>query len=183
MHCPHCHAEVTDRKPSCPNCTFTIADLDATLGPPPPRPECIHDASKALDAPTMARLEARCREFRERSLAEILVAIVTTSGQVEPSELVFWLFNRWSVGGESHRGLLVLVCLDNRRIDCEVGYGLEDIVSDTASTQLLREHAAPALARGQLGDGIFQAVDVLAKLIEAEQATPSRWRSWIKRWS
>jgi uncharacterized protein len=181
MKCPHCQTEVTDRIPSCPKCSFTLADLDAKLGPPPPRPQALLDTAELLSADERRSIEERCALFAQRTGAEMLVVTLRSAQPVLAPEYAFWLFNHWQVGGETHAGLLVLLCVDDHRLDCEVGYELEGIVTDEASTELLREHAAPWLKRGQIGEGLARAADVLAQLVESGLQPVPRWRRWFTR--
>ena len=48
---------------------------------------------------------------------------------MKPAEHVFWLFNRWNVGGPEHAGLLLLLAVAERRIESEVCHW-EPFVSD-----------------------------------------------------
>ena len=167
MHCPHCGVDLNDDHPACPGCRFHIDDLDPLLGPPPPRTGDVLDLAGALSPAERARLQARCARLRGRTGAELVVAIVPDTAPRKPAEYVFWLFNRWGVGGADHRGILVLLALAERRIESEVGYALEEVVSDAVSGELLAAHAVPFLREGALGEGLYQACDVLAQLIES----------------
>ena len=181
MKCPHCESEVTDRVPSCPSCDFDISDLDDSLGEPPPRADGIADAAGVLDADWKQRIRDRVARFQERTGAELMVVTTETSQPVRPRERAFWLFNRWKIGGDTNRGLLVHLSLEEHRLDCEVGYSLEEIVTDDESSDFLQRHAAPALAKGKLGAGLHTAVNVLAELVESSLQPSSRWALWIGR--
>jgi uncharacterized protein len=94
-----------------------------------------------------------------------------------PAEYVFWLANRWDMGGVENRGLLILLALHERRVESEVGYALEGLLSDAAAAQLLEEHVVPWLRTGQYAEGLYQAVNVLGKILEAAHR-PRRRRLW-----
>ncbi len=167
VRCPRCELDLNDDAPACPGCAFHIRDLDAELGAPPARAGDVVDVPGVLAPAERAALEARLARLRAATGRELVLAVVPTSAPRKPSEHVFWLFNRWAVGGGAGEGVLVLCALAERRLECEVGCALEDVVTDAASGEILRERAAPLLTRGELGAGLLAGCDALAALIEA----------------
>jgi uncharacterized protein len=131
-----------------------------------------------LAAAEAERIARRCQEVFIRTQAELLVVTVSTTAPLQPAEYVFWLANRWDMGGPENRGLLILLALEEHRVESEVGYALEPLLSDAASAQLLEEHVVPLLRAGQYAEGLYQAVHVLGKVLEAAyRRTRSRlWR-------
>jgi uncharacterized protein len=85
------------------------------------------------------------------------------------------------MGGLENRGLLILLALQERRIESEVGYALESLLSDAESSRILRLHVVPFLHNGQYAAGLYQAVDVLGKFFEAayRAATRTGWRKFF----
>jgi uncharacterized protein len=165
MLCPHCQRDVPDRVEVCP-CGFSIADLDRLAGRPPKKAH-VHDGAAVLSPEAEDRLAARIRDFVDRTGGELCVVTVVRTAPLQPAEMAFWLHNRWKVGGPEHRGLLVLLALEERRIECEVGYGLEPIVTDEASGELLDREVVPLLAGGEVEAGVEAAVERLCQLVEA----------------
>jgi uncharacterized protein len=183
MRCPRCSTEVSDAVPTCAGCGFGIADLDARLGEPPACRGRVTDDAGLLSPEGLVRIEQRARAFEGRTGAELRVVTRPTSRPCTPGEYAFWLFNRWDVGDiggqDVNRGLIVLVLRDERTIWCEVGHGLEGIVTDAAAGQILEAHAVPFLARGDVNEGVYQAVDVLAQVVEGGRERPSLWRQIV----
>jgi uncharacterized protein len=157
---------VTDRVPECRGCGFSIRDLDRRLRRVPARVGFVNDFAGVLSAPGKARLEARLTEFHRTSGGDLAVVTVDSTQPVKPSEYVFWLFNRWQVGGEAHAGLLLLLAQQARRIECEVGYLWEPIISDATSGAVLREHVVPLLQDGRVDEALLTGVDRFAAMLE-----------------
>lgn len=174
MHCPHCGKDLNDDHPACPGCRFHISDLDPELGPPPARTGDLLDLAGVLGPADRARLVDRTRLLRAHTGAELAVVVVPHTRPRKPAEYAFWLFNRWGMGGADHAGILLVLALAERRIESEVGVGLEEIVTDEASAALLEEHAVPFLRAGELGEGLWQAVDVLCQMVELERRAGAR---------
>lgn len=175
MHCPKCNIDLNDDAPQCPACGFGLPELDAALGAPPPRAAPVADLAGVLDETACGRLGERLAAFGQRTGAEFLVATAASTAPRKPSEYVFWLLNRWQVGGADHRGLLLLLALQERRVEVEVGFSLEHHLTDAEAAAVLEHHAVPFLKRGDLAGGLYHAVDVLARVFEhgmAEEPKP-----------
>ena len=166
VRCPHCAIDLNDPSPQCPRCGFHIRDLDAVLGDPPPRTGNVVDAAGVFTAADARRLEERLAAFASHTGFEMVVATVSTTKPRLPSEYVFWLFNRWMIGGDRHAGVMILLAMAERRIESEVGHALERVVTDAASTRILEEHAVPFLRAQRYGEGVYHAVDMLARVLE-----------------
>lgn len=104
MKCPRCGLIVTDQVPQCRGCGFSLEDLDRRAGRLPERTGFVSDHAGLLSPEERAALEQRLARFHEENGGEIVVATVATTRPVKPAEYVFWLFNRWNVGGPEHAG-------------------------------------------------------------------------------
>lgn len=171
MKCPRCSLIVTDRVPRCRGCGFSIGDLDRRLRHVPERVGFVNDFVKLLAPEKKSDLESRLAQFHQQVGGELVLVTVSSTKPVKPSEYVFWLFNRWQVGGEAHAGLLVLLAQKERRVECEVGYAWEPIISDVESGQVLDASVVPLLREGRVYEALRQGMEQLASVIQ--QAAPS----------
>jgi uncharacterized protein len=174
MRCPHCAVDINDPVPECPQCGFHIRHLDEVFGVPPEKTGSVVDIAGILTAEGKRRLVDRIAAFVKNTNSDLCVATTKSTAPRLPAEYVFWLFNRWQVGGPSHKGVLILLALDQRRIESEVGCALESIVTDEASTLILQHHAVPFFSGGKFELGLYHATDVLAQLIEKSGREGSR---------
>src|SRR5690606_31363810 len=137
----------------CAGCDFTASDLDKQLGSPPPRAGLLLDDAGLLSEPECVALAERLAALAAELDGEIVVVTVPNARGVKASQLVFWLFNRWQIGGEGHAGLLVLVAEQERRVECEVGFGWEAMLSDDESGNILDREVVPHLREGRYAEG------------------------------
>ena len=166
MHCPKCAIDINDDSPQCPKCGFTIDELDPVFGTPPERKGLIRDDAKVISPEGEPRLAERLQAFQQKTGSELLLITRETSAPRLPSEFVFWLFNRWRVGGEKHSGMLLLLSMSERRIEVEVGVDLERFVSDEAASNILQFHSVPFFKKGKFEDGLYHGIDILARVVE-----------------
>ena len=79
-------------------------------------------------------------------------------------------------------GLLVVLAVKDRKVRVEVGYDLEQFITDGYAGEVSRTVMAPAFARGDYGGGLFAGVSQLtARIAQARGVTltgapPSRSR-------
>lgn len=171
MKCPRCGLAGCEASARCAGCGFTIAELDARLGAPPGRPEFVDDGAGLLDDETHARLVARIRESDALGHGEIVVAIRAHTRPVTPAEYAFWLFNRWRLGAPHHRAVLVLLALSERRIETEVGYGLDSPAAERATALMLEHRVLPHLREHDYPAALLAAVAALGEMLRPG-ATP-----------
>jgi uncharacterized protein len=178
IHCPHCGTTFAERTDACPQCDFSLATLDAQMPPPPLQAGPVNDWAGVLTAEDAQRLIQKCQAIHQAAQAELSVVTVETTTPLKPAEYVFWLANHWDMGGPENRGLLILLALHERRIESEVGYGLEPLLSDVESELIIQEHVVPYLHAGQYAEGLYQAVNALGQAlgVKHKATTRKRWR-------
>jgi len=173
MKCPRCGLIVTDQVPKCQGCGFSIRDLDRRLRRSPERAGFVNDFAELLSAEEKTRIEDRLSQFHQKCGGELVLVTIESTKPVKPSEYVFWLFNRWQVGGEAHAGLMILMSLSERRVECEVGYSWEHIISDVESGAVLDERVVPLLKEGKIHEALREGVEQLASIIEQAAIPPA----------
>ncbi len=166
MKCPKCEALMNDDTPVCVGCGFDIHEFDSVLKTAGEREGSISDWAGALSEEGRARIEARLQLFTEKTGMDYCLVTIESSQPQSPREYVYWLFNRWNIGGDDHLGLLVLLSMAERRIEVEVGHTLEKHISDDEAGGVLEHHAVPFFKRGDFAGGLFHSLDMLATIIE-----------------
>lgn len=165
MRCPGCDKPSSDRVTICAHCGFHFEGLAKKAGRrAPPRAQVL-DTAGVLDEAQESELLGRIATLHEEHGVDCAVVAMERTAPLKPAEMAFWLLNQWSVGGPGHRGLLVLLALEERRIEVEVGYGLEPLLSDEAADAILDRHVVPRLAAGELARALDDAVAELAAAV------------------
>lgn len=170
MKCPGCEGSINDSNPHCDSCGFDIADFDKVLQTPADRLGAVNDWAGVLGAEGLERLTGRLNSFKEATGIDFCLVSLLSSEPRSPREFAFWLFNRWKIGGDDHRGALVLLSMNERRIEVEIGYQMEKYIDDDEAAGVLQHHAVPFLKKGDFDNGLFHSVDMLAKIFEHGQA-------------
>jgi uncharacterized protein len=125
----------------------------------------VNDFAKVIDSASAAEMDRMIRELQEKTGDVVVVVTVPT---VEPyadaREYAVKLFQNEGRGiGEKGKdnGLLVLLALKERRVQIEVGYGLEGFITDGFSGETSREVMAPEFRNGRYGPGLLAGTERL----------------------
>lgn len=158
---------MNDSTPVCEGCGFDIVTLDKVLSTPTDRNSVnVVDWAQAISPEGADRIKGRLDEFTQKTSFDICLVTIDTTAPHLPREFVFWLFNRWKIGGDQHLGILVLLAMQERRIEVEMGHNLENYLSDDEAAGVLEHHAVPFLKKGDVDNGLFHSLDMLCRIVE-----------------
>ena len=123
----------------------------------------VNDFANVIDPTSEAELERRILELKKASGDVVVVATIET---FQPSyanieEYAVKMFeNRGRGIGDKGKdnGLLVLLAVKDRRVWAEVGYDLEQFITDGYAGEVSRNDMAPYFARGEYGPGVLAGV-------------------------
>lgn len=83
----------------------------------------------------------------------------------------------WGLGQkDKNNGALLLVSISDRRARIEVGYGLEDRLTDALSRRILEDRLFPAFRKGDPGGGILAACEGIIAATRGAYVAPPRKR-------
>jgi len=127
----------------------------------------VNDFAGVIDERARGSMEALIAAVREKTGAEIAVVTVPTFepyGSIE--EYAVDLATQWGVGkkGEDN-GIVLLLAMKERRMRIEVGYGLEDVITDGTAGQIQDKSIIPAFRSGDYGTGLLKGVEAVAGII------------------
>jgi uncharacterized protein len=119
----------------------------------------VNDFAHVIDAQSAAGIDRLSRSLKAASGDVVVVATVPT---IEPygdiQQYATKLFENGGRGiGEKGKdnGVLILLALKERKVRLEVGYGLEEWITDRFAGETSREVMAPEFRRGAYGTGLL----------------------------
>lgn len=171
MNCPHCEHILSPGARQCPQCTFSLTQLQPVLGDQWVRLDRITDVTHSLRLGEFRALEIELDEF-ERCFPQSFVAVYV--GQLpknlRPAELGFWLlnhgaFNTPQVTKRNDFGIVTVVDFHSGHCSITVGYAIETLVK-TKALQRVSLSLAKSLRESRMGDGLVETVRSLAKQLQ-----------------
>jgi len=139
-------------------------------GPPVPALTApVNDFAHVIDAASAQQMERTIRALQAASGDVIVVATVPT---VEPyGDIRDYAVKMFQNGGKGigergkDNGLLILLAIKERRVWVEVGYALEQYVTDGYAGQVSRELMTPEFRNGSYGAGLVAGTNAIATRI------------------
>jgi len=158
-------------------CVWVLAVTPAQAQTLPPElTQPVNDFAHVIDSASAKELDSLIRSLQQTTGDVVVVATVDTFapyGTID--EYAVKMFeNRGRGIGERGRdnGLLILVAIRERRIKFEVGYELEQFITDGFSGQTTREDMAPSFRRGEYGEGILAGTQrVIGRIAQGRNVT------------
>jgi len=123
----------------------------------------VNDYAKVMQASEVKKTEELCRSLEKKTGAEIAVVTVQTTSPLDSKTYAVEMFQKWGIGKKGKdNGLLILLALDEKRVEIEVGYGLEGTINDAKAGEILDRFAVPQFKEGKFGEGLYQAAAAIA---------------------
>ncbi|KEY97607.1 methanol dehydrogenase, partial [Sphingomonas sp. BHC-A] len=93
--------------------------------------------------------------LERQSGRQLVVATLPDLQGYDISDYGYRLGRAWGIGDkEKNEGALLIVAPNERKVRIEVGYGLEGIMTDALSSQIIRNAITPRFKAGDLPGGI-----------------------------
>jgi uncharacterized protein len=145
----------------------------AALRIPPPPDHRVNDYAGALTPAERDRLEQALIAREATSRNQVVVAIFRSLEGESLEDYSIRLAQAWRIGQKGlDNGVIFVVFLDDRKMRIEVGYGLEDSLTDAVSSSILRDVVAPRFRAGQIADGIGAGLDAIDRAIAGTYVRP-----------
>lgn len=136
----------------------------------------INDFANAIDPSSEAAMESLIRSLQQASGDAVVVATVERfAPYADLRELAVKLFENSGRGiGQRGKdnGLLVVLAVNDRQVWIEVGYDLEEFITDGFAGETSRQYMAPEFRRGAYGAGLLAGVSrIIARIAERRNVT------------
>lgn len=166
----------------------TLAVLAATASIPPAPSRWVEDGAALLSPAARDALDARLAGYERATGHQVVVWIGTTLDGAALDDWAVRTFAAWRVGRKTiDDGVAIFLFATDRKVDIEVGYGLEDKLPDAVAARIIREVIAPRMQAGDRDGAVSAGVDAVLAAIEGRAwtatqparspptATPTSW--------
>jgi uncharacterized protein len=148
----------------------------------PEKPEparLVNDYAGFLTTGEQAALEHKLVAINDSSTTQIAVVIVKSLNGYEINDFGTRIIQKWGIGQkDKNNGILILVkpkiSGEKGEIAIVTGYGVEHLVTDALSKQIVENEIIPAFKNGQMYQGFDNAINTLYSLTRGE-FTPSQY--------
>ena len=129
----------------------------------------VTDRAGLLSPSARAELEAALRSFEGKTSNQVVVATFPSLEGGSLEDFSMRLAEAWKVGQKGRdNGAIFLIFKNDRKIRIEVGYGLEGVLTDALSGQIISQVVAPYFRKGDYEGGILAGTDAIMKATQGE---------------
>lgn len=130
----------------------------------------VNDLAGLLDMETRDRMEMLLADLEERTAgAQLAVLTLNSLEGEELSDFSYRVASAWKLGQEGQdNGALLLVALAERKVRIEVGYGLEERLTDAKSSLIINREIIPRFKKGEYAAGIEAGVGVMVDVVSGD---------------
>lgn len=171
--------ELSNARPDSPAHTSASLLFAQSTNELPQRPVgMVNDFGNLLTSQEEEALERKLRSYRDTTSNVVAVAVLENLAGVPREEAATYLFNTWRMWeAERYNGVLILISVQERELQIEVGYGLEGAIPDVMANRVVQDILIPALQSGQVYQGLDRATSALMQLASGEYDAVENTRS------
>ena len=130
----------------------------------------VSNSNGIISGAAVARLDGMLKKLDQDRKAQVAVVLVNSIGNAVPKEFATALFRKWGIGDKrTNNGLLVLLIKDQRRIEFEVGYGLEGVLPDMVCYRIQQKAMVPQLKQGHYDDAVVDGLQLVSDRLYASK--------------
>jgi uncharacterized protein len=123
------------------------------------------DAANLLTPEQEQALSQKLIAQKQASGRSLVVATIPDLQGYDIADYGYRLGRDWKIGDKDSNGALLIVAPAERKVRVEVGYGLEGILTDALSSQIIRTAITPRFKAGDMAGGINAGVDQITSLL------------------
>ena len=129
----------------------------------------VTDLTQTLTPEEIQQLEQKLQIFEDTIGSQVVVLMVSTTGEESIEEYSLRVAEEWKIGREeADDGVILLIAKNDRTLRIEVGYGLEGTITDAYASRIINEYIVPQFKNGYFYDGINYGLEEIIKLINGE---------------
>lgn len=122
------------------------------------------DEAHLLSVSQVAELTQLSEQVQQASTRQFVVVTIPDLQGYDIQDYGYQLGRAWGIGQKgANNGILLLVAPKERRVRIEVGYGLEPIMTDGLSSQIINEKIIPRFKAEDMPGGIVAGAQAIAE--------------------
>ena len=126
----------------------------------------IVDRAGLLDATSTAKLKHTLETHEQQTGEQIVVVTLDSLRGNTLEDFGYQLGRHWGVGEKGkNSGALLIVVPEEHRVRIEVGYGLEDRLTDAQSSVIINQVITPQFKQNRFAQGITAGVNAMVQVL------------------
>jgi uncharacterized protein len=124
------------------------------------------DTADMLDAASEEHLSQMLKAHQQLTTEQVVVVTVPNLQGTSIEDYGYQLGRHWGIGQkDKDNGALLIVAKDDRKVRLEVGYGLEERLTDAQSSVIINQIITPAFKQGDFVGGITKGAEAMVQVL------------------
>lgn len=133
----------------------------------------ISDTANLLSDTAKVQLETDLANFEKTTGNQIVIVTIPSLQNDTIENFAVKLFADWGIGQKDQdNGVLLLISKEDRKIRIEVGYGLEQYLTDAQSSWIIKNQITPNFKINNYDQGVTEAVSMIQKALSGAEVIP-----------
>lgn len=129
------------------------------------------DQAGILSPAVKAELETALAAHENNTTNQVVVVTLESLNGANIEEYSLELGRRWGIGQKGKdNGALLVVAPNDKQVRIEVGYGLEGILTDALSSNIINYYIIPEFKKGDIQNGIKIGTQKIIALLEGDES-------------
>jgi uncharacterized protein len=158
----------------CIACSAVVGSLllAATAHAAPPTPqltEWVNDGAHVLSQPQIDQLTNFLKDEEARTSNQVVILTIPSLNGEDIADYSIRAARNAKIGQKQQKnGVLVVVATQDHKMRIEVGFGLEGVLTDALSGEIIRNEMTPEFRAGNYFGGLWAGVHAIDKAIRGE---------------
>jgi uncharacterized protein len=140
---------------------------------PPNPPRLVNDFAHVMTADQIQDLENKLVAYDDSTSIQIAVVTIQTTGDYAIDDYALKILRDWKVGNKkTNNGLVVLAAIQDHKVFIATGYGMEGVLPDITSKQIIEDEIVPNFRQQNYYRGFDLATDAVIKASRGEYKAP-----------
>jgi len=132
--------------------------------------EQINDEAHIFSQNERDELLSLVQNFEQNSTTQIAIVTLKSLENKSIEELSLEIARGYKLGQkEDSNGVLLVVAPNEKKVRIEVGYGLEGVLTDAISSQIINSVMIPQFKNGKMSEGVKEGVVAIIKVASGEE--------------
>ena len=134
----------------------------------------VTDITGTLSTSEQQSLTQQLQDITQKTRAQVAVLIVPSTGDDSIEQYATRVFDNWRLGdAKRNDGILIIVAWSDRTVRIQVGYGLEEKVTDALAGDIIRSNMIPAFKQQKFAQGLELAINALNNQLTSQHQYPA----------
>jgi len=148
--------------------------MDQVIKSPPNPPQLVNDFAHILTADQKQALENKLVQFDDSTSNQVTVVIVPRLDGMDVADAAIEVGRSWGVGGKkNNNGVVLLISVEDRKLNISPGYGLEKSLPDLTCQQIIKTIIVPNFKGNDYYRGIDEGTDAIMQATQGEYKAPA----------